>query len=135
MSQKYFWADRLQRLSWWFSMISAPKEHNKSIKASHTIKWCGWLFSSVWILFPLLLRLFYSENSVLRTVQRTAPHITLTSRTTNTTVRSLTPLMDWTHTITVHVNTVHYSVVGTEWTHYVRNTTPSVRMLIAEIIQ
>ena len=25
-------------------MISAPKEHNKSIKASHTIKWCDWLF-------------------------------------------------------------------------------------------
>ena len=52
MSQKYFWADRLQRLSWWFSMISAPKEQNKSIKASHTINRCGWLYLLPWILFP-----------------------------------------------------------------------------------
>ena len=33
MSQKYFWADRLQRLSWWFSMIYAPKEYNKKHKS------------------------------------------------------------------------------------------------------
>ena len=27
-----------------FQKISAPKEHDKRIKASHTIKGCGWLF-------------------------------------------------------------------------------------------
>ena len=89
-------------------------------------------FFFVKILFPLLLRLFYSWHS--RTVQRTALHITLTSRTTNTTARSLTPRMDSTPTTTVQDNIIPLSAGGIGWTRCVRNTTPSVRMRIVQII-
>ena len=34
----YVWADRLQRLSWRFSMISAPQEHNKSQSHHKTVR-------------------------------------------------------------------------------------------------